>query len=33
MASKSNSSLGEPSGRELVITRIFGAQRELVWKA
>ena len=33
MAAKSNSSQGAPSGRELVITRIFDARRELMWKA
>jgi uncharacterized protein YndB with AHSA1/START domain len=33
MAAKSNSSLGESAERELVITRIFDAPRELVWKA
>ena len=33
MAAKSSSSAGETGERELVITRIFDASRELVWKA
>jgi uncharacterized protein YndB with AHSA1/START domain len=33
MTAKSNSSLGGASERELVITRTFDAQRELVWRA
>jgi uncharacterized protein YndB with AHSA1/START domain len=33
MTSKSDSSLGGSSERELVVTRTFGARRELVWKA
>jgi uncharacterized protein YndB with AHSA1/START domain len=33
VAAKSNSSLGAPPERGLVITRIFDARRELVWKA
>jgi uncharacterized protein YndB with AHSA1/START domain len=33
MAAKRSSSLNESAGRELVITRVFDAPRELVWKA
>jgi uncharacterized protein YndB with AHSA1/START domain len=33
MAAKNISPIGEPSARDLVITRIFDAPRELVWKA
>jgi uncharacterized protein YndB with AHSA1/START domain len=33
MAAKNNRSLGAPSERGLLITRIFDARRELVWKA
>jgi len=33
MAAKRNSSLNESAGRELVITRLLDAPRELVWKA
>ena len=33
MAAKRDSSLNESAGREIVITRVFDAPRELVWKA
>ena len=33
MAAKKDSSLNESAGREIVITRVFDAPRELVWKA
>jgi uncharacterized protein YndB with AHSA1/START domain len=33
MAAKRNNSLDDSAGRELVITRIFDAPRELVWKS
>lgn len=33
MAAKKDSSLNESAGRDIVITRVFDAPRELVWKA